>query len=66
MGPNLLGLLKFYWDNQHCVAKCEKYHKETFVPERGTTQGCGVSSNLFNVLVDTVMVYFSIEIFCLI
>ena len=36
-GPNILGLLKFYWDNQRCVAKCGKYHRETFVPYRGAT-----------------------------
>ena len=27
VGPNRLGLLKFYWDNQSCVAKCRKYHE---------------------------------------
>ena len=37
VGPNVLGLLKFYWDNQHCVTKCGKYHRETFVPYRGAT-----------------------------
>ena len=31
VGPNILGLLKYYWDHQRCVAKCEKYHGETFV-----------------------------------
>ena len=24
VGPSVLGLLKFYWDNQHCVVKCRK------------------------------------------
>ena len=24
VGPNVLRLLKFYWDNQHCVANCGK------------------------------------------
>ena len=30
VGPNTLGLLKFYWDKQRCVAKTGKYHGETF------------------------------------
>ena len=55
VGPNVLGFLKFYWNNQHCVAKCEKYHRETFVPERGATQGGAVSPTLCNVLVDAVV-----------
>ena len=50
VGPNALGLLKFYWDHQRCVAKCGKYHGETFVPYRGATQGGVVSPTLFNVL----------------
>ena len=55
MGPNVLGLLKFYWDNQRCVAKCGKYHGGTFVPYRGATQGGVVSPILFNILVDAVV-----------
>ena len=55
VGPNVLGLLKFYWDNQFCAAKCGKYHKETFVPYRGATQGGIVSPNLFNILADAVV-----------
>ena len=55
VGPNVLGLLKFYWDHQRCVAKCGKYHGETFVPYRGATQGGVVSPTLFNVLVDAVV-----------
>ena len=34
VGPNVLGLLKFYLDHQRCVAKCGKYNRETYVPER--------------------------------
>ena len=52
---NVLDLLKFYWDHQRCVAKCRKYHGETFVPYRGATQGGVVSLTLFNVLVDAVV-----------
>ena len=55
VGPNALGLLKFYWDNQCCVAKCGKYHGETFVPYPGATQGGVVSPTLFNLLVDAVV-----------
>ena len=55
MGPNVLGLLKFYWDNQHCVAKCGKYHRNTFVSYCCATQGGVVSPSLFNVLVDAVV-----------
>ena len=33
--PNILGLLKFYWDHQPCVAKSGNYHRETFVPHWG-------------------------------
>ena len=56
MGPNVLALLKFYWDNQRCVAKCGNYHGETFsVPKRGSTQGGVVFLTLFNKLVDAVV-----------
>ena len=55
VGPDVLGLLKFYWDNQRCVAKCGKYHKETFIPYCGAIQGSFVSLNLFNILVDAVV-----------
>ena len=55
VGPNVLGLLEFYWDHQYCVAKCGKYHGETFVSYRGATQGGVVSPTLFNVLVDVVV-----------
>ena len=52
---NMIGLLKFYWDHQRCVAKCRRYHGETFVPYRGATQGGVVSPTLFNVLVDALV-----------
>ena len=55
VGPNVLGLVKFYWDHQRCVAKSGKYHGDTFVPYRGATQGGVVSPTFFNVLVDTVV-----------
>ena len=55
VGPNVLGLLKFYWVNQLCVAKCGKYNRETFVSYCGATQGNVVSPTLFNILVDAVM-----------
>ena len=55
VGPNALGLLKFYWEHQRCVAKFEKYHGETFVPYCGATQGGVVSPTLFNVLTDAVV-----------
>ena len=55
VGPNVLGLHKFYWDHQCCVSKCGKYHGETFVPYRGATQGGAVSPTLFNILVDAVV-----------
>ena len=47
VGPNILGLLKLYWDHQRCVAKTGKYHGETFVPYRGATQDGIVSPTLF-------------------
>ena len=37
VGPNVLSLLKFYWDHRRCVAKCGKYLGETFVPYCGAT-----------------------------
>ena len=55
VGPNVLGLVKFYWDHQRCVAKSGKYHGDTFVPYRGVTQGGVVSPTFFNVLVDAVV-----------
>ena len=55
VGLNVLGLVKFYWDHQHCVAKCGKYHGETFVPYRGATQGGVVPPTLFNMFVDAVV-----------
>ena len=55
MGPNVLSLLKFYWDHQRCVAKCRNYHGETFVPYHGVAQGGVVSPTFFNVLVNAVV-----------
>ena len=55
VGPNVLGLVKFYWDHQRCVAKSGKYHRETFLPYRGATQGGAVFPTFFNVFVDTVV-----------
>ena len=55
VGPNILGLLKFYWENQRCVAKVGKYHGDIFVPFRGATQGGVVSPTPFNVLLDAVV-----------
>ena len=55
VGPNTLGLLRFYWDSQRCVNKSGNYHRETFVPHRGATQGGILLPTLFNVLVDTVV-----------
>ena len=54
VGPNTLGLLKFYWENQRCVARSGTYHGSIFVPERGVTQGGTISPILFNILVDAV------------
>ena len=34
VGLNALGLLKFYWENQRCVARSRNYHGSVFVPER--------------------------------
>ena len=50
-----MGLVKFYWDHQRCVAKSGKYHGDIFVPYRGATQGGVVSPTFFNVLVDAVV-----------
>ena len=55
VGPNVLGLLKLYWDHQPCVVKCMKYHGETFIPYCGATQGCVVFPTFFNILVDAVV-----------
>ena len=55
VGPNVLGLVKFYWDHQHCVAKSGKYHRDILVPYRDATQGGVVSPTFFNVLVDVVV-----------
>ena len=55
VGPNILGLLKFYWDHQPCVAKSKNYHRETFVLFCGATPGGIVFPTLFNVIVDAVI-----------
>ena len=55
VGPNVLGLLRFYWNNQPCVAKCVNYHGKTFVLFHGLTQGGVISPTLFNVLIDAVV-----------
>ena len=58
------GLLKFYWDNQHCVvvvvvvvvvARSWKYHGTVFLPTQDTTQEINISPTLFNILVDAVV-----------
>ena len=55
VGPNILGLLKFYWDHQRCVAKSGSYHGETFVPYCGARQGGIVLPTPFDVIVDAVI-----------
>ena len=62
VGPNVLGLVKFYWDHQRCVAKSGKYHGDIFVPYRGATQGGVVSPTFFNVLVDAAVREWLLEI----
>ena len=55
VGPNVIGLLKSYWDNQHCVVECGKYDGYVFVLYRCATQGDVVSPTLSNVFVDVVV-----------
>lgn len=59
---SILGLLKFYWDYQYCVAKSGNYHGETFVPYQGATQSGIVSPTLFNVIMDAVIWKLNVDV----
>lgn len=54
MGPNMLRLVRNFWDGQQVVARQSGFHGHVFEATRGTTQGSIVSPTLFNIVLDCV------------
>ena len=57
VGPNVIQLLRNFWEQQQVVAKQSGFFGEAFPATRGVTQGDIVSPTLFNIVVDAVVRY---------
>ena len=55
MGPNLVRLLKNYWDQHRIVPKSGKFLGKAFRTGRGVTQGNPAYPMIFNIMVDAVV-----------
>lgn len=55
LGPNLIRLLRTFWDNLQVVPRQGGFHGSPIRSERGVTQGDPLSPTIFNVVVDAVV-----------
>ena len=55
VGPNLIRILRNFWDRHWVVTKQARFFGSPFRATRGVTQGDIVSPMLFNLVVDTVL-----------
>ena len=55
VGPNMLQLIQFFWDNAELVCRAQGRFGEPFKAKRGVTQGGPVSPKIFNVMVDAIV-----------
>jgi Reverse transcriptase (RNA-dependent DNA polymerase) len=52
MGPNLLRILRNFWDSFQLVPRQSGYYGRPIPSKRGVTQGDPLSPTLFNIIVD--------------
>ena len=55
VGPNMLRVIKHFWDHAVLVCRAEGVFGGSFAAQRGVTQGGPVSPTIFNVMVDAVV-----------
>ena len=55
MGPRAICLLRRYWERLKMMAWAGEYYGETLQEERGDSQGNPLFPNIFNVVVDAVV-----------
>ena len=55
LGPNMLRLISYLWDNAELVCRASGYYGKTFKAYRGVMQGGPFSPRIFNVIVDAIM-----------
>ena len=62
LGPKLQILQHMFGDKQVVVSKAGRLYGRPFRTERGVTQGYPVSSTVFNVVVDSLVRVFMMEV----
>jgi hypothetical protein len=55
VGPNMLRLIEFFWENAELVCRANGRFGEPFKAHRGVTQGGPVSPKIFNIMVDAIV-----------
>ena len=55
VGPNMLELIRTFWDEQQLVCRAARRYGEPFKAFRGVTQGGPLSPKIFNIMVDAVV-----------
>ena len=55
MGPNILRLIKYFWDEAVLVSRANEYYGKPFAVYRGDTQGGPLFPSNFNVMVDAIV-----------
>ena len=55
VGPNILRLIRNFWDEAINVCRAKGNYGEPFKAGRGVTQGGPLSARLFNIIVDAVV-----------
>jgi hypothetical protein len=62
VGPNLIRILRNFWESQKTVIRQCGYHSGAFPVGRGVTQGEIPSPIIFNMIVDTIVRYWVSEV----
>ena len=55
VGPNILRLIQFFWDNAELVCRASGVFGRPFKARRGVPQGGPVSPRIFNIMVDAIV-----------
>jgi hypothetical protein len=62
VGPKVLRLLQNFWDSQRMVVQQGEYHSRHFSVDRGITQGDIPSPTIVNMVVDSIVRYWTAEV----